>query len=181
MSRPKEPDLVKLIISFITGDVGIVKPVLKNMEDRFGNMDFLSERLDFNHTDYYKDEMGEGLFRMLASFERLIKPESLPDIKLFSNGVEDEYLKKDGKRKINIDPGYVSMEKMVLATCKNFSHRIYLRNGVYADLTLMYRQGGFKAIEWTFPDYAEYDMRQYLNEIRNRYMQQMRALRSINA
>ena len=185
MSKPKEPHLVKLITSLITSDNGIIngltKPVLKKMEDRFGGMDILSERLDFSHTDYYKDEMGEGLFRKIASFEKLIKPDSLPDIKLFTNSIEDEYLKEDGKRIINIDPGYISMEKMVLASCKNFSHRIYLINGVYADLTLIYKGDGFQPLEWTFPDYAEANMRRLLKEIRQRYAHQLQNMWSTSA
>lgn len=186
MSKPKEPALVKLIISLITPDNGIVnvkgiiKPVLKKMEDRFGSIDILSKRLDFSHTDYYEDEMGKGLFRKIVSFEKLIKPDSLSDIKLFTNGVEDKYLKEDGKRIINIDPGYISLEKMVLASCKNFSHRIYLKKGVYADLTLIYRTGGFQPLEWTFPDYAEDSMRKLLKEIRQRYAYQLQNMVSIS-
>src|SRR3990167_302644 len=177
MSKPKEPRLVKLIISLITPDNGganrLTKPVLKKMEDRFGGMDILSERLDFSHTDYYRDEMGERLFRKIDSFEKLIKPDELADIKLFTNSVEDEYLKEDGKRAINIDPGYISMEKMVLASCKNFSHRIYLKKGIYADLTLIYRADSFQPLEWTFPDYAEDSMIRLLNGVRERYVHQL--------
>ncbi|MBI5048356.1 MAG: DUF4416 family protein [Deltaproteobacteria bacterium] len=181
MSRPKEPNLVKLIVSLITGVSGIVKPVLKKLEDKFGNIDFLSGRLGFNHTDYYKDEMGEVLFRKIASFEKLIKPDELAYIKLFTNSIENEHLKEDEKRIINIDPGYVSMEKMVLASCKNFSHRIYLKNGVHADLTLIYKAEGFQPLEWTFPDYAEDGMRKLLKNVRQRYMHQLQNGESASA
>ena len=173
MSRPKEPKLVKLILSLITGDNETVKPVLKKLENKFGSIDILSLRMDFSHTDYYKDEMGGGLFRKLASFENLINREYLPDVKLFTNSVEDEYLNENGKRIINIDPGYIAMEKMVLASCKNFGHRIYLGKGVYADLTFIYRAGGFQPLEWTFPDYAEDSMRRLLKGIRERYAHQL--------
>ena len=173
MSRPKNPNLVKLITSLITGEDDIIKPVLKKLEARLGSVDILSERLDFSHTDYYRDEMGERLFRKIASFEKLIKPDELADIKLFTNSVEDEYLKEDGKRAINIDPGYISMEKMVLASCKNFSHRIYLKKGIYADLTLIYRADSFQPLEWTFPDYAEDSMIRLLNGVRERYVHQL--------
>ncbi|MBI3397805.1 MAG: DUF4416 family protein [Deltaproteobacteria bacterium] len=173
MSRPKEPNLVKLIISLITGDKGILKPVLKKLGDKFGSIDIISERLNFNHTDYYEKEMGAGLFRKLASFEKLIKPDSMSDIKLFTNSIENEYLTRGGKRIVNIDPGYISLEKMVLASHKNFSHRIYLNSGVYADLTLIYRFGAFQALEWTFPDYAEDNMRRLLKGVRERYVHQL--------
>ena len=181
MSRPKNPNLVKLITSLITGEDDIIKPVLKKLEARLGSVDILSERLDFNHTDYYRDEMGERLFRKIASFEKLIKPDELADIKLFTNSVEDEYLKEDGKRAINIDPGYISMEKMVLASCKNFSHRIYLKKGIYADLTLIYKAGGFQSLEWTFPDYAKDNIKRLLQGIRERYMHQLQSGEFVNA
>ncbi|MBI5328263.1 MAG: DUF4416 family protein [Deltaproteobacteria bacterium] len=180
MSRPKNPNLVKLIISLITGDKGIIKPVLKKLEDKFGSIDFLSGKLGFSHTDYYKNEMGEGLFRKIASFEKLIKPDELAGIKLFTNYVEGEHLKDDRKRIINIDPGYISMEKMVLASCKNFSHRIYLKKGVYADLTLIYKAKGFQPLEWTFPDYAEDGMIKLLKNVRQRYMHQLQNGESIS-
>ncbi|HKZ46429.1 MAG TPA: DUF4416 family protein [Thermodesulfobacteriota bacterium] len=181
MSRPKNPNLVKLITSLITGEDDIIKPVLKKLEARLGSVDILSERLDFSHTDYYRDEMGERLFRKIASFEKLIKPDELADIKLFTNSVEDEYLKEDGKRAINIDPGYISMEKMVLASCKNFSHRIYLKKGIYADLTLIYKAGGFQSLEWTFPDYAKDNIKRLLQGIRERYMHQLQSGEFVNA
>ena len=190
MSRPKNPNLVKLIISLITGEDDIVKPVLKKLEARLGSVDILSERLDFNHTDYYRDEMGERLFRKIASFEKLIKPDELADIKLFTNSVEDESCLPlppsqrgagGGKRIINIDPGYISMEKMVLASCKNFAHRIYLKKGIYADLTLIYKAGGFQSLEWTFPDYAKDNIKRLLQGMRERYMHQLQSGEFINA
>ena len=181
MSKPKESSLVKLIASLITGDKEIVKPVLKKTEHKFGSIDFLSGKINFKHTDYYKEEMGEGLFRKILSFEKLIKPDSLPDIKLFTNSLESEYLTGDGKRVINIDPGYVSMEKMVLASCKNFAHRIYLKKGIYADLTLIYKAGGFQSLEWTFPDYAKDNIKRLLQGMRERYMHQLQSGEFINA
>ena len=181
MSRPKNPNLVKLITSLITGEGDIIKPVLKKLEAKLGSVDILSERLDFSHTDYYRGEMGERLFRKIASFEKLIKPDELADIKLFTNSVEDEYLKEDGKRAINIDPGYISMEKMVLASCKNFAHRIYLKKGIYADLTLIYKAGGFQSLEWTFPDYAKGNVKRLLQGIRERYMHQLQSGEFANA
>jgi hypothetical protein len=174
VSKLKESAPVKLIVSLITGNSNVIRPVLEKMEDKFGSMDFLSEKLAFNHTDYYKEEMGDELFRKFVSFEKLIKPDTLPDIKFFTNSLEQEYLSGDGKRMVNIDPGYISMERLVLATGKNFTHRIYLRDGIYADLTLVYKGGSFQALEWTFPDYAEADMRKLLGGIRDRYAHQLK-------
>lgn len=173
MSRPKRPQPVKLVVSLVTGEKGLIKLVLMALQDRFGPIDLLTGRLDFNHTEYYNNEMGKGLFRKLASFDNLIDPGELPFIKVFTNSLEDRFLTTDGRRRINIDPGYISIEKMVLASCKNFGHRIYLRDGVYADLTLIYRGKDFQPLEWTFPDYAEGSLRRLLRGVRERYRFQL--------
>ncbi|MBI5286985.1 MAG: DUF4416 family protein [Deltaproteobacteria bacterium] len=174
MSKPQKPRRVKLVVSLITGEKELIKPILTELENRFGAIDLLSERLEFNHTEYYNKEMGERLFRKLASFEPLIDAGELPSIKLFTNTVEDRFLTFGGRRRINIDPGYIAMEKMVLASCKNFGHRIYLRDGVYGDLTLMYRGKDFQPLAWTFPDYAEEGMRRFLRGMRDRYVMQLK-------
>lgn len=173
MSKPKEANLVKLIVGIITDRQDIINSILRGVENRFGSIDFISGSIKFNHTDYYKEEMGENLFRKLISFEKLIKPETLSDIKLITNSIENEHLAEGGKRIVNIDPGYISLEKLVLATGKNFAHRIYLRNGIYADLTLVYKNGDFQPLEWTFPDYAGADIRMLLKGIRARYVHQL--------
>ncbi|MBI5644206.1 MAG: DUF4416 family protein [Deltaproteobacteria bacterium] len=166
--RQRKPDPVKLLISIFTGEERLFSEVLLMLKERFGEMDLLSERLDFPDTDYYEDEFGKGIKRKIASFDRLIGPEELSAIKVFTNGIE-EGLSKDGKRRVNIDPGYIALEKFVLASCKNFSHRIYLKDSVYADLTLIYEGRVYRALEWTYPDYKEQRMQDILMEVRKRY------------
>ncbi len=173
MSKPKEPAQVKLIASIIAGDKNIIKPILSNLQERFGDIDFISEKMEFNHTNYYNDEIGENLFRKMVSFDKLICPSDLAAIKIFTNSIENQYA-DNGKRKTNIDPGYIAMEKFVLASCKNFSHRIYLSEGVYADLTLIYKRNNFQALEWTFPDYAKEWMITLLKSLRERYACQLK-------
>lgn len=170
--RPKAPDPVKLVVSILTGEHAIFNEVIGRLQDRFGQADFISGLMEFTDTDYYKDEMGGGLKRKLASFERLIDIEELPEIKTFTNGIEDGYL-VNGNRRVNIDPGYLSLEKFVLASCKNFSHRIYLGKGVFADLTLLFIGTDFKTLEWTYPDYRESGMKAMLREIRKHYARQL--------
>lgn len=166
--RPGKPDPVKLVVSVFTGDPALFPPVFKRLEERFGPVDLLSEPLPFTTTDYYREEFGEALTRKVASFERLIGAGDLASSKLFTNGVEDEY-KVGEKRRVNIDPGYMALEKFVLASCKNFSHRIFLKDGVWADLTLMYVGDAFTALPWTYPDYRQEAMTGILKEIRKRY------------
>ena len=116
-------------------------------------MSFKSRILDFGHSDYYKKEMGNNLKRMVIGFKNLIERDRLVEIKIFTNSLEEQF-SIEGMRTVNIDPGYISGEHLVLATGKGFYHRPYLGKGVYADLTLVYQQNKFRALEWTYPDYA---------------------------
>ena len=117
-------------------------------------MDFLSAPEDFSYTSYYDDEMGHGIRRQTASFLKLVAPDSIAAIKLRTNEIEAS-LAIDGKRRVNIDPGLLGLENFILATGKNFTHRIYLRDGIYADLTLIYQKGAFRPLPWTYPDCRE--------------------------
>jgi hypothetical protein len=128
----------------------------------------VSPWFSFHHTRYYEKEMGSPLVRRLLSFSRLISLEDFADIKLCTNRIE-ERLAEDGRRRVNIDPGYLVLERFVLATGKNYAHRIYLRKGIYADLTLVFRRGGFAPLPWTYPDYAEDEIRGFLGLVRINY------------
>ena len=121
--------------------------------------------------------MGWPLHRRFVSFRDLVPPEDLVDIKLKTNALEGKHL-KERKRVVNIDPGYISLERFVLATGKNYTHRIYLSRGIYADLTLIFRRGAFRALEWTYMDYADPETLSLFNEIRERYKRQLRGIES---
>jgi hypothetical protein len=115
--------------------------------------------------------MGGPLSRCLLSFEHLISPDELSAIKVETNSLEKKFAQK-GKRGINIDPGYLTPERLVLATGKNYTHRIYLRDGVYADLTLIYQSGEFQPLPWTYLDYASEPLKGLLELIRKNYLLQ---------
>jgi hypothetical protein len=119
--------------------------------------------------------MGQPLVRRMVSFERLIPPESLPDVKLLTNGIEEQF-SDEGRRKINIDPGYISPAHLILATGKGYTHRPYLRDGIYADLTLVFTEGTFRALAWTYPDYAGPEVIALLNKIREKYLQTLKTV-----
>jgi hypothetical protein len=174
--RPGKVEPVKLVVSIFSSEPALISDVLVELKTRFGDTDFLSEPVDFDFTAYYEGEFGKGLRRRLASFEELIDPSELARIKLETNALEDRYLGvegKRGKRRVNIDPGYLTLERLVLASCKNFSHRIYLGSGVYGDLTLLYSGEEYRALEWTYPDYAGAHMRGLFKEIRERYAEKI--------
>lgn len=167
--RTKEPDKVKLFVSLFTADPALFAEALRRLEDRFGPVDVLSGLLDFTNTDYYEEEFGQGLVRKVVSFEQHVCADELAEIKLFTNSIEDGFLSLDRKRRVNIDPGLLSLERLVLASCKNFAHRIYLGSGVYGDVTLIYMRSGWKPLEWTYPDYKDERMRRILTQMRMRY------------
>lgn len=170
--RPHDPDPVKLVVSMFTNEDGLFGAALDRLIRRFGPPDLLSEPLPFDNTVYYEQEFGGGLVRKVASFEGLIEAGGLPRAKLFTNSIE-EGLSTQGRRRINIDPGYMALEKFVLASCKNFSHRIFLGHGVYADLTLIYAGKAFQTLPWTYPDYGSTAVTGILKEIRRRYALQL--------
>lgn len=173
MSRPREAEDVKLIASLFSPDSGLIEKVIAGLEECFGPTDWRSPGLFFDRTRYYEREMGWPLNRRFVSFSRLIRPEEIVAVKLYTNQVEGGYL-REGNRLINIDPGYISLERLILATGKNYTHRIYLSKGIYADLTLVFQRGGFRPLEWTYRDYAAPEAIGYFNDIREKYKRQVR-------
>jgi hypothetical protein len=169
MGTAAEPRPVKLLVSLITADDRLMSEAVAILAKRYGEIDFESEDLPFDFTSYYALEMGAGLYRRLVTFGPLIPRESLVRIKGETNELEATFA-VNGKRRINIDPGYISAEHLILATTKGYTHRPYLGQGIYADLTLIYRSGEFHPLEWTYPDYASHEMRHILAGIRRRYL-----------
>lgn len=169
MSLPHPPKPAKLIVGFFLKDKGDIHPLVSMLSERFGPIDLVSPWFPFDFTTYYADEMGYPLFRKLIVFKTLVEQNHLPEIKLITNEIEMTF-SKNGKRPINIDPGYMVHERFVLGTGKNYTHRIYLDRGIYADLTLIYQKGTFKPLPWTYPDYSAPEMIVFLQTVRNKYV-----------
>lgn len=172
MSTPTEAVDVKLISSIFSPREEFIDTAIDRLEELFGQTDWRSPLLRFDRTRYYEKEMGWPLHRRFVSFSDLIRPEVLIDAKVKTNRLE-EALVREGKRTVNVDPGYVSLERLVLATGKNYTHRIYLGEGIYADLTLVFHKGSFRPLAWTYRDYAEQELIARFNEIRARYKEQL--------
>ena len=117
--------------------------------------------------------MGHPLWRRFISFAELVRPESLPDIKIWTNELESRYVVQK-KRSVNIDPGYISSAHLLLATGKAYTHRPYLRDGIYVDVTLIYQNKAFRSLPWTYPDYAEPGMKDMMKRIRDKYLLQLK-------
>ena len=169
MSLPQEPKPAKLVIGLFMSAKSLLEKAAVQLESPFGPIDMVSPWMNFDYTTYYEPEMGAPLFRRVFTFENLIQQYDLAKIKITTNRIEQNY-SHNGKRSINIDPGYLLHERFVLASGKNFSHRIYIGDGIYADLTLLYSGGNFQKLPWTYPDYADRPMLTFLKRVRNRYV-----------
>ena len=175
MSTPAEPTAVKPVVSLMLAREDLAGPVLRQLASYLGPPDLVGPLWSFTSTDYYAREMGGGLWRRLASFLHLAGADRLADWKVFTNLLEKRW-SLGGRRLVNLDPGYVSRERLVLATGKNFSHRIYLGQGIFGDLTLLAGPGGFGALSWSFPDYAEGPLPELLAIVRQKYLWQLKQL-----
>jgi len=173
MGMPKVPKPAKLMMSLISAEDGFMMNAVGDLKSIYGEVDFLTDLLPFDFTRYYDEEMGSPLFRRFIAFKELVPQEALADIKVQTNGIEQRYF-RDGCRRVNIDPGILSTDNLVLATTKGCSHRPYLRDGIYADLTLIFRNRSFRALEWTYPDYRQGEVIELMNGLRRSYLAQVK-------
>jgi hypothetical protein len=174
MGTPKEPSPARLFMSLISSENEIFQRGLEDLRSAFGENDFISKRFAFDQTDYYHEEMGFSLFRHFVTFERLMSIPMLPGIKHATNDIEARYSSPGGKRRINIDPGYLCLAHAVLATTKGYTHRPYLRDGIYVDLTLIFRNKSFQPLEWTYPDYRQEEVILLFNQFRKKYLEDLK-------
>jgi hypothetical protein len=168
MSVPQQPKPAKLVVGLIMKRKSLLPEVAGDLIRQFGPPDLVSRWLAFDFTAYYEPELGSPLFRRMLAFQAPIEQKNLAEIKLTTNAIEKTH-SSGGKRQVNIDPGYLTHERFVLATGKNYAHRIYLDKGIYADLTLMFRKGGYEALPWTYPDYAHHQIISFLERVRSKY------------
>ena len=180
MSAPRPALPAKLVVGFFLKERGLAGSIIDQLSDRFGALDLVSPWLPFGFTNYYTREMGEPLSRRLLCFRSLGAQDALADIKCATNQIEASFT-AGRNRRVNIDPGLLSLERFVLATGKNFAHRIYLKSGIFADLTLIYRKAGFETLPWTYPDYASPQLQAYLAKIRYKYQADLKRLLSAHA
>jgi hypothetical protein len=179
VAPPVEPAPVKLIVGLIFCRDAPVVALRRALEASYGRIDLETDWLPFDATRYYEREMGPQLQRLFWSFEPLIAPETLVDIKRDTNALEQAYAMSDGpgwRRRANLDPGYVDLAKLVLATTKDRQHRLYLGRGIYAEVTLRFTGGRFVPWDWTYPDYRTAEYLVFFNAVRRRYRQQLTAL-----
>ena len=166
MGDIKKRQPVKLIAGLIFKDKFTLHKAEGLLIKHFTPLDFESQILPFIHTHYYQKELGPNLLRKFISFKKLIPAEDLYKIKILTNKIERR-LSVEKHRSVNIDPGYLDLSKLILATTKDYSHRIYLNDGIYAEVTLIYKDKNFQACVWTYPDYRTEPYLNFFLSLRN--------------
>lgn len=168
MGEIKKANPVKLFIAVLYPERNILDRIMPQLTESLGGIEWESEEIAFTHTSYYRN-IGENLKRVFLVFKELIDPGNLADIKVITNQIETSTKDQNHPRKINLDPGYFDGSKIVLATTKNFSHRVYLGKGIYAEATIKWEKGDFRPFPYTYPDYASPQYRPVLLKIRELY------------
>ncbi|MCX7031520.1 MAG: DUF4416 family protein [Spirochaetes bacterium] len=163
----------QLVVAVLSSRPGRLTEARRALEERFGPIVFASDPVPWSFTAYYDREMGPGIVRLFWAFDRLVDPAELPAIKRETNTFEDAF-REDSGRKLNLDPGLLSLSRFILATTKDGSHRIPLRDGIYAEVTLVFEHGEFRPLPWTYPDYRTDGCRSVLKAIRDGYRERLR-------
>ena len=154
----RPPKRAKLVVGLLTGDIDLLHLAIRRISQSLGDIEFESPLWPFTATDYYRQELGDHVQRQFVFLRELCSVERLPEIKRETNALEqsicEDTAQPANSRPVNIDPGYITLSKLVLASTKDYSHRIYLHQGIYAEVTLRFESGQWKAWPWTYPDYA---------------------------
>jgi hypothetical protein len=159
-----------LIIAAVSNDHAAIDWARDWASSSFGELLLESERFAFVETDYYEATMGEGLMKAFFAFRDWIRPDELAAIKRMTNEVEALCARQSNspqQRPLNLDPGYLTESKLVLASTKDHAHRIYLREGIFAEVTLRYRHRQWQPWEWTYPDYRREDYQAFFSQCRD--------------
>ncbi len=181
MCAIRTPPPVKLITAMLSTSAEALLAAAERLAREYGPIDLRSETMAFDFTHYYDGEMGSPLLRQFLAFERLIDPGLLAAVKLRTNALEDGFARGTtggapdlpAARPVNLDPGYVSESKLVLASTKDFAHRLYLGEGIFAEITLTYAHGRWTSHSCTFPDYASGKYDAFLTSVRHRLREQL--------
>jgi len=169
MSQPQPPAPGLLTISLLYREPERLESIRSRLTSEFGPVAAELAPFRFDFTDYYAAELGTPLWRAILSFEAPLAREQLAAVKLRTNRLEEAW-SEAGHRSVNLDPGLITRENFLLATGKNSPHRVYLAEGVYADLTLIYQQGAFQILPWTYADYRVAPVREWLQLERQRLL-----------
>jgi hypothetical protein len=166
---------VKLFCGVISSDTKTEQKSLTVLEKKFGKTDLTSAVMPFDFSDYYNPEMGDNLKRFWISFKKLITAADIARIKIFTNSIEENFA-VNNKRRINIDPGYITPANVILATTKDYSHRIYLSGGIYGEVSVIYKKAEVVKLPWSYPDYLSNTATEFLLKARKDLIEQLRTI-----
>jgi len=178
MWQLNDPKPVKLIIGILAADENCLTVAIETLKSEFGVIDLASDIWPFDQTDYYSDQTGPNILRQFVSVEKLIDPGQLARIKHDTNRIEQDLAKEldtPFPRPVNLDPGIIEPSKLILATTKNYSHRIYIQQKMYAEVTLIYDKGKWKPFEYTYPDYRQKCYHDFFSRVRTRLLEQLKS------
>lgn len=173
MGIPGTPKKVLLFVASLYRDKIFYYNALNYLTQNFGDILFESSPRLWNYSDYYTPELGSPLFRRFIFFKKLVSEGEISSIKLLTNEIEED-LSTENKRNINLDPGYITLAKLVLATTKDYCHRIYIKDGIYAEVTLFFKKNSFMPHQFTYRDYSENHYLQLFNFARIIYKELLR-------
>ncbi len=169
MAGTREPDPSLLVVACFSRHEVALTEIQGQLQQRFGPISLISNDFEFNHTAYYEREMGTNLRKRFLAFHELVPSDCLAEVKNFTNALEREVAEQKQfpeNRPVNLDPGLLQLGKFLLATTKDQSHRIYLGQGIYAEVTLRYHDGQFEPWPWTYADYREPAYHAFLQQAR---------------
>jgi hypothetical protein len=182
MTAIRQFNPVKLFIGVLVSHSKLIPEVEQRLSAAYGPVDHRSPVIPFDFTDYYETEMGDIIDRVFFSFERLIEADQLPEIKRQTNQFEEAMapLLETVKRPVNLDPGYIELAKVILASTKNFYHRIYLGRGIFGEVTMHFKNNTYQFFPWTYPDYQSKEYQEFFLKMRHIYRSQLRTMCIIN-
>ena len=177
MWQLKDPQPVKLIVGILAANHQCLHASIDMLSTKFGRIDLSSDEWPFTKTTYYNEQIGPRILRKFVTIEKLIEPGKLAKIKLQTNKFEQKLAKSLAlpvPRPVNLDPGIIEPSKLVLASSKNFSHRIYIGKKMYAEVTLIYDKRKWRHFEYTFPDYQQQFYQDFFSKVRERLVEQLK-------
>ena len=176
---------VKLFVGVLVSDRKWIPDAKARLAALYGTIDHESSVIPFDFTDYYAKEMGDEISRVFFSFEQLIDADRLAEVKRQTNELEEEFKtgsahQQEDRRPVNLDPGYIENAKVVLASTKNFYHRIYLGRGIFGEVTMHFRNNTFQFFPWTYADYQSREYQEFFLRIRHIYRSQLKTMCIVN-
>ncbi len=175
------PQQCKLFVGLLTNEVFLFDEIKQELNEIFGQIDLEGPVWPWQHTDYYLKDMGDDLKRKFLFFKNLIRPEDISRIKINTMDIEQRFLRKDGGRRVNIDPGYIDFARVVLVSSKDFSHRLYLGHGIYAEVALSFVKKGYQPLPYTYPDFRSAEYIELFGRARELYSAQIKRGQSAQA